>query len=109
MEAYFAKSRAESAPPTMAGLRGAVRTALEATLGPRSPRSPKPPAPKPIGDDWVDFTGAVSDVASLPCELGDLASRMPSLRSALLNESRRAAARLVEWTSLLEHTDDEAH
>ncbi|MDT8265142.1 hypothetical protein RQ832_17960, partial [Roseomonas sp. DSM 102946] len=65
MEAYFAQSRAEGAPPTMAGLRGAVRDAVQATLGPLPTRTkrPAPPAdqPKvaPIGADWADFTAAV--------------------------------------------------
>ena len=109
MEAYFARSRVERAPPTMSGLRHAIRGAIHATLGPCAPRPPKQPAPKPIGDDWVDFTGAVSDIASLPCDLADLASRMPSLRTVLLTESQRATTRLMEWTSLLEHNDDKAH
>ena len=93
----------------MSGLRNAVREAVHATLGPPPPRPPKQPAPKPIGDDWVDFTGAVSDIASLPCDLADLASRMPSLRTVLLTESQRATTRLMEWTSLLEQKDNKAH
>ena len=37
-ENYFAKARAERNPATMDGLRGAVREAVQATLGPPPPK-----------------------------------------------------------------------
>jgi len=113
MEAYFAQSRTEREPPTMAGLRGAVRDAIHATLGPPPPRpAPKPAAPpvavEPIGEDWVDWTGAVQDLARLDCDLAALASRSAALMPTLLSEARSAAARLDTWITVLEQTHAQA-
>lgn len=115
MEAYFAKSRAERAPPTMAGLRGAMLDAVQATIGPPPPRpkrpSPPPEQPKvaPIGAEWVDWTGAVQDLARLDCDLPELAARSTALMPTLLREARQAAERLRIWINLLEPTNDQAH
>jgi hypothetical protein len=115
MEAYFAQSRAERAPPTMAGLRGAVRGALQATLGPLPTRAKRPPSPPeqpkvaPIGADWVDWTGAVQDLARLDCDLPELAARSAALMPTLLREALQAAERLRIWINLLEPTNDQAH
>ncbi len=115
MEAYFTRSRAEGVPPTMPGLRGAVRDAVQATLGPPPPRpkrpSPPPEQPKvaPIGADWVDWTGAVQDLARLDCDLPELAARSAALMPTLLREARQAAERLRIWINLLEPTNDQAH
>jgi len=115
MEAYFAQSRAEGAPPTMAGLRGAVRGALEATLGPLPTRTkrPAPPAhqPKvtPIGADWADFTAAVLTVATLPVDFASLAGRAPrALLDDLRGEAREALRRLPLWINALEAEHDHA-
>lgn len=115
MEAYFTRSRAEGVPPTMPGLRGAVRDAVQATLGPPPPRpkrpSPPPEQPKvaPIGADWVDWTGAVQDLARLDCDLPELAARSAALMPTLLREAQQAAERLRIWINLLEPTNDQAH
>ncbi len=113
MEAYFAQSRANGAPPTMAGLRGAVRGALQATLGPLPTRSkrPAPPAepPKvaPIGADWADWTAAVLTVATLPTDFASLAGRSPrALLADLRGEARKALQRLPLWINALENEDD---
>lgn len=115
MEAYFAQSRAEGAPPTMAGLRGAVRGALEATLGPLPTRTkrPAPPAdqPKvaPIGADWADFTAAVLTIATLPVDFASLAGRAPrALLNDLRGEAREALRRLPLWINALEAEHDHA-
>jgi hypothetical protein len=113
MEAYFSRSRAEGAPPTMTGLRGAVRDAVNATLGPPHPRQQRVPATKidvqPIGPDWVDWTGAVQDLARLECDLTSLANRSTALLPTLLHEARQASARLHTWINILEQTNDQAH
>lgn len=115
MEAYFAQSRAEGAPPTMAGLRGAVRDAVQATLGPLPTRTkrPTPPAdqPKvaPIGADWADFTAAVLTVATLPVDFASLAGRAPrALLDDLRGEAREALRRLPHWINALEAEHDHA-
>lgn len=115
MEAYFAQSRAEGAPPTMAGLRGAVRGALEATLGPlpTRPKRPAPPAERPkvapIGADWADFTAAVLTVATLPVDFASLAGRAPrALLDDLRGEAREALRRLPLWINALENEHDDA-
>ncbi len=113
MEAYFAQSRADGAPPTMAGLRGAVRGALQATLGPPTPRtkrpSPPPEQPKvtPIGADWADWTAAVLTVATLPTDFASLAGRSPrALLADLRGEAREALQRLPLWINALENEHD---
>ena len=113
MEAYFAQSRAEGAPPTMAGLRGAVRGALQATLGPlpSRPKRPSPPSdqPKvaPIGADWADWTAAVLTVATLPTDFASLARRSPrALLADLRSEAREALQRLPFWINALENEHD---
>ena len=115
MEAYFAQSRAEGAPPTMAGLRGAVRDAVQATLGalPTRTKRPAPPAdqPKvaPIGADWADFTAAVLTVATLPVDFASLAGRAPrALLDDLRGEAREALRRLPLWINALEAEHDHA-
>ncbi len=115
MEAYFAQSRAEGEPPTMAGLRGAVRDAVQATLGPLPTRTkrPGPPAnqPKvaPIGADWADFTAAVLAVATLPVDFASLAGRAPrALLDDLRGEAREALRRLPLWINALEAEHDHA-
>ena len=113
MEAYFAQSRAEGAPPTMAGLRGAVRGALQATLGPlpSRPKRASPPSdqPKvaPIGADWADWTAAVLTVATLPTDFASLARRSPrALLADLRSEAREALQRLPLWINALENEHD---
>jgi hypothetical protein len=115
MEAYFTRSRAEGAPPTMAGLRGAVRDAVQATLGqlPTRTKRPAPPAdqPKvaPIGADWADFTAAVLTVATLPVDFASLAGRAPrALLDDLRGEAREALRRLPLWINALEAEHDDA-
>lgn len=53
-ENYYAQSRAKSEPPTMAGLRAAVREAVVATVGqPPTRARPEPIEPvQPIGGAW---------------------------------------------------------
>ena len=113
MEAYFAQSRAERAPPTMAGLRGAVRGALQATLGPLPTRPKRPPPPPdqpkvaPIGADWADWTAAVLTVATLPTDFASLAGRSPrALLADLRSEAREALQRLPLWINALEDEHD---
>jgi len=113
MEAYFAQSRAERAPPTMAGLRGAVRGALQATLGPLPTRPKRPPPPPdqpkvaPIGADWADWTAAVLTVATLPTDFTSLAGRSPrALLADLRSEAREALQRLPLWINALENEHD---
>jgi hypothetical protein len=112
MEAYFTRSRAAGAPPTMAGLRGAVRDAVQATLGPpaRTKRSaPSTDLPKvaPIGADWADWTAAVLTVATLPVDIVSLARRAPrALLADLRSEAREALQRLPLWINALEAEHD---
>jgi hypothetical protein len=113
MEAYFAQSRADGAPPTMAGLRGAVRDAVQATLGPPPPRPKRTGQPEdqpkvtPIGADWADFTAAVLTVATLPVDFASLAGRSPrALLADLHGEAREALRRLPLWINALENEDD---
>lgn len=115
MEAYFAQSRAEGAPPTMAGLRGAVRDAVQATLGPLPTRTKRPATPvdqpkvAPIGADWADFTAAVLTVATLPVDFASLAGRAPrALLDDLRGEAREALRRLPLWINALENEHDDA-
>jgi hypothetical protein len=115
MEAYFAQSRAEGAPPTMAGLRGAVRDAVQATLGPLPTRTKRPAPPvdqpkvAPIGADWADFTAAVLTVATLPVDFASLAGRAPrALLDDLRGEAREALRRLPLWIDALEAEHDDA-
>jgi hypothetical protein len=113
MEAYFAQSRADGAPPTMAGLRGAVRGALQATLGPLPTRTkrpsppPEPPKVAPIGADWADWTAAVLTVATLPTDFASLSGRSPrALLADLRGEAREALQRLPLWINALENEHD---
>ncbi|UPY35046.1 hypothetical protein [Sediminicoccus sp. KRV36] len=113
MEAYFAQSRADGAPPTMTGLRGAVRDAVHATLGPPPPRTkrtsppPEPPKVTPIGADWADWTAAVLTVATLPTDFASLAGRSPrALLADLRGEAREALQRLPLWINALENEHD---
>ena len=113
MEAYFAQSRAEGAPPTMAGLRGAVRDAVQATIGTPPPRTkrpspaPEPPKVAPIGADWADFTAAVLTIATLPADFASLAGRTPrALLADLRGEAREALQRLPVWITALENEHD---
>ncbi len=105
-ENYYAQSRAKSEPPTMAGLRAAVHEAVVATVGEPPPRArPEPIEPvQPIGSAWIDFTGAVKQIAAAPSDIQALAGRTPaSLRTRLLDESRAAAERLADWIAALEN------
>jgi hypothetical protein len=113
MEAYFAQSRADGAPPTMAGLRSAVRDAVQATIGTPPPRTkrpspqPQPPKVAPIGADWADWTAAVLTVATLPTDFASLAGRSPrSLLADLRGEAREALQRLPLWINALENEHD---
>jgi hypothetical protein len=114
MEAYFTRSRAEGTPPTMAGLRGAVREAVHATLGPPPPCPERPAAPadrpkvEPIGNDWIDWTAAVGRLATLECDFASLARRTPpSLLADLRGEAREALRRLPLWINALENENDD--
>jgi len=109
-EHYYAQSRAKSEPPTMAGLRAAVREAVVATVGEPPKRAREAPLignitpVQPIGAAWIDFTSAVKQLATVPANLQSLADRTPaSLRAQLLVESRTAAARLADWITVLEN------
>ena len=113
MEAYFAQSRADGAPPTMSGLRDAVRDAVHATLGPPPPRTkrpsppPEPPKVAPIGADWADWTAAVLTVATLSTDFASLAGRSPrALLADLRGEAREALQRLPLWINALENEHD---
>jgi hypothetical protein len=115
IEAYFAQSRADGAPPTMAGLRGAVRDAVQATIGTPPTRTkrpsptPEPPKVTPIGADWADFTAAVLTVATLPVDFASLAGRAPrALLDDLRGEAREALRRLPLWINALENEHDDA-
>ncbi len=109
MEAYFAQSRADGAPPTMAGLRGAVRDAVHATVGPPPPKparpsaSPASPRVEPVGADWVDFTSAIQDVARTDWDLPGIWRRTSApFRPALRREAQAAATRITEWINVME-------
>jgi len=92
MEHYFATSRAAGEPASMSGLRGAIREALVATLGEPSSAKKMPAevrSVKAIGDDWMDFTGAVKRTGLLVYDLPSIASRCPEkLRPLLLEKAR---------------------
>jgi hypothetical protein len=99
----------------MAGLRGAVRGAVQATLGPPPPRPKRPASPPeqpkvaPIGADWADFTAAVLTVATLPVDFASLAGRAPrALLDDLRGEAREALRRLPLWIDALEAEHDDA-
>jgi hypothetical protein len=113
MEAYFSRSRAEGEPPTMAGLRGAVRDAVQATLGAPPPRRKRSDATSaqakvtPIGADWADWTAAIQAIATLNIDFGSLANRTPrALLTDLRNEAHEAAQRLPLWINALETQND---
>jgi hypothetical protein len=113
MEAYFTRSRAEGEPPTMAGLRGAVRDAVQATFGAPPPRRKRSDATSaqakitPIGADWADWTAAVQAIATLNIDFGSLANRTPrALLTDLRNEAHEAAQRLPLWINALETQND---
>ncbi len=104
-ENYYAQSRAKSEPPTMAGLRSAVREAVVATVGEPPTRARPEPVERvePIGNAWIDLIGAVQQVAAAPADLQSLADRTPaSLHRRVLDEARGAASRLAEWITALE-------
>ncbi len=105
-ENYYAQSRAKNEPPTMAGLRSAVREAVVATVGQPPTRARAEPVEpvQPIGDAWLDFTSAIQKIALTPADLQNIAARTPTaLRGLLLEESRLAADRLDEWITVLEN------
>jgi hypothetical protein len=98
-EAYFAHSRAAQIPPTQAGLRAAVKSALDDALGPDPPR-PKPKRISPQAAAFADWTGAVQTVAELDCDLESIA-RLFSMEDDLLNEAEAALPRLQRWIRIL--------
>lgn len=102
-EAYFARSRADMEPATMDGLKGAVRDALVATLGEPPPRRPKsePISGNTLGNDWVDWTGAVQVIADDSFDLESIAERSPAFIPMLFSEAKIAARRLSLWIELL--------
>lgn len=106
MESYFAKSRAAGDPPTMDGLRGAVRGAIVATLGepPPKEKAASPPVLKTsvLGADWVDWTGAIQVIAQGKFDLPSIADRSDGFVPTLIAEAQRAADRLSIWLELLE-------
>ena len=112
---YASNAETAGEPVTMDGLRGAVRDAVQATLGPPPERpkpqlvDPPPPAPPPIGNDWVDWTAAVETVSSMSVDYSSLARRTPArLRRSIRQEAELALARLPEWIAALEVADVEA-
>jgi hypothetical protein len=108
-EVYFAKARATKTPATMDGLRGAVKDAVHATIGPPPPRPSKSQpivSSNPIGTDWVDWTTAVKAIATLDADLEDIADRSSAFRASLLKEARAALPRLRAWIEALERKDE---
>ena len=112
-ENYFAKARADQQPATMDGLKGAIKDAVHATLGP-SPKRPKPkqvepaePTTPPIGNDWVDWVSAIETIGSLTVNYASLAQRTPvRLRKTIRREAEAALARIPEWINALEEATD---
>jgi hypothetical protein len=103
-EVYFAQARATKNPATMDGLRGAVKDAVRATLGPAPTR--KPPCAtatvKPVGPDWVDWVSAIQYLSTSKAELETLVDRSPVSNPNLLTEAKAALPRLQTWIGLLE-------
>jgi hypothetical protein len=97
----------------MPGLRGAVRDAVQATLGSPPPRRKRSDATSaqakvaPIGADWADWTAAIQTIATLKIDFGSLANRTPrALLTDLRNEAHEAAQRLPLWINALETQND---
>ena len=102
-ENYFAAARASRTPATMEGLRGAVKDAVVATVGPKPTRPPSAaPVVKPVGADWIDWVSAVQHVAAAPIDPADLALRSPVSNPNLLNEAKAALPKLQSWIDSLE-------
>ncbi len=109
-ENYVAQCRADDKPLTMQGLKAAVRKEVFATTGQPPKRAREAPLignitpVQPIGSAWIDFTGAVKQIAAAPSDIQALAGRTPApLRTRLLDESRAAAERLADWIAALEN------
>ncbi len=105
-ENYVAQCRADDKPLTMRGLKAGIRKEIFATIGQPPTRTlGKAVEPvQPIGDAWIDFTGAVKQVAAAPGDLRSLADRTPApLRARLLDEARGASVPLSDWIAALEN------
>jgi len=57
-EAHFAQARAEGRPATVESLRGAIKAAVVATLGP-VPERQAIPVRAPVDHTWTDFYAAI--------------------------------------------------
>lgn len=105
-ERYFASARAEKKPATMEGLRGAIRSAVHATVGPPPERKTIEKPKNPVGAEWLDWTAAVKHLATADANLSALASRLPAANAMLLKEATQALQRLEEWIDILEKNDE---
>lgn len=91
-DAHFAQARQEQKPATMEGLRGAIKDAVVATLGPPPPRPKRPPV-EPVNHDFIDFYSAVRPLAEEAARFNaeELANQAePALISYYLDLARRA-------------------
>lgn len=100
-ENYFAKQRAAQQPPTMKGLRQAIRDGVDAAHGgPPKPRAV--PKPDPLGDEWFDWTGAIRRLSEAEPDMEVYAAHMPIANAKLLLQAKAANAKLQRWIKALE-------
>lgn len=105
-EHYFASARAEKKPATMEGLRGAIRSAVRATVGPPPERKAIEKPKNPVGAEWLDWTAAVKHLATADADLSAMARRLPAANAMLRAEADQALLRLEEWINVLESEDE---
>jgi hypothetical protein len=100
---YFVEQRKRQQPPTMKGLRSAVREAV----GKADPKhkGTKAAPPSPLYLAWLDFVSAVKTIAEHRGAGLDAMAKQSRDGGALkdtLREAREAAKRLPRWVAALE-------
>jgi hypothetical protein len=112
-ESYFARSREDSEPPTMDGLRGAIRDALVETLG-EPPERNKVVSfrgrPDPTATAETDMGTAIHIIAELPePDMSKLAGMVhPGLIDWQLERAGRALTRLDQFITALHGRNTDA-
>ena len=95
-ENYFAQARADKKPATMEGLRGAVKDAVTATVGPRQAPAPRKAAQPPEADtSFLSFYSALRPLGERPYDAEALAAAADLEMTVHFCEVAKGAATLV--------------
>ena len=112
---HFARARQEQKPVTMEGLRGAIKGAVEAALGPPPVvrRVPPPPPPAPVNLDLTAFGAAIRQISELSDRVNayHLAAAVNQvIAQTYFDQARRTVGLVSEFIQMLERRfpDEEA-